>query len=116
MLELSDIAGVVSFTAAFLSKSKYYSLIMSNQTHSEKIISQIVRAIRSSLDLKTIFSIAVEEIGKLLQLDHVTISEFVSEEKGWLTVADYRMHLDLPTSVGTYIIDKNNLVTAKLKQ
>ncbi|NJL65177.1 MAG: GAF domain-containing protein [Methylacidiphilales bacterium] len=87
------------------------------QVLSEKqITNQIIRAIRSSLDLETIFNIAVNEVGKFLQVDHVKISEFISEEKGWLTVAEYLSHPGLAKSIGTYIPDKGNEGTAKLKR
>lgn len=86
------------------------------QVYRERVMAQIIQAIRSSLDLETIFNIAVNEIGKLLQVDHVKISEFISEEKGWLTVAHYRSHSDLPMSVGTYVPDRGNVGTQKLKR
>jgi signal transduction histidine kinase len=81
-----------------------------------QIINQIIRGIRTSLDLETIFNIAVDEIGKLLQIDHVKISEFISDEKGWLTVAEYLSHPGLTKSVGTYIPDRGNEGTAKIKR
>ncbi len=82
----------------------------------ERLTHQIIQAIRTSLDLNTIFNIAVNEIGQLLNIDHVKISEFVSEEKGWLTVAEYRSHPQIPESIGTYIPDRGNPGTAILKQ
>jgi PAS domain S-box-containing protein len=87
-----------------------------SQIQRERITHQIIQAIRTSLNLETIFDIAVNEIGRLLQIDHVKISEFISEEKGWLTVAEYRSHPNLPKSTGTYIPDKGNAGAAKLKR
>jgi PAS domain S-box-containing protein len=87
-----------------------------SQIQRERITHQIIQAIRTSLNLETIFDIAVNEIGRLLQIDHVKISEFISEEKGWLTVAEYRSHPNLPKSTGTYIPDKGNTGAAKLKR
>jgi PAS domain S-box-containing protein len=89
---------------------------MQSQIQKERITHRIIQAIRTSLNLETIFKIAVNEVGTLLQIDHVKISEFISEEKGWLTVAEYRSHPSLVESVGTYIPDRGNAGAAKLKR
>ncbi len=79
-------------------------------------INQVVQAIRNSLDLETIFSIAVEEIGKLLQVDRAAIVQYLPSRKLWLNVADYRATPDLPVALGIEIPDEGNLVVARLQR
>lgn len=86
------------------------------QLKRERALSRVIQAIRSSLDLETIFVTAVNEIGLLLQVDHVKISQHQPNQKLWLTVAHYRKHPDLPLSVGQSIPDEGNEVTAQLKR
>ncbi len=82
----------------------------------EQAINQVVQAIRNSLDLETIFSTTVEEIGKLLQVDRVVIVQYLPERKLWLYVADYRTSPDLPIAVGFEVGDQNNPIAAQLKR
>lgn len=82
----------------------------------EQAINQVVRAIRNSLELETIFSTAVKELGKLLPVDRVVIVQYLPERKLWLNVADYRATLDLPVALGLEIPDEGNLIAARLKR
>jgi PAS domain S-box-containing protein len=82
----------------------------------EQALNQVVQAIRNSLDLETIFSTAVEEVGKLLQVDRVVIVQYLPERKLWLNVADYRASPDLPLTLGLEIPDQGNEIAARLKR
>jgi PAS domain S-box-containing protein len=82
----------------------------------DQAINQVVQAIRNSLDLETIFSTAVEEIGKLLQVDRAVIVQYLPERELWLNVADYRSSPDLPVALGLEIPDQGNLIAARLKR
>lgn len=82
----------------------------------EQAIHQVVWAIRNSLELETIFSTAVEELGKLLSVDRVVIVQYLPERKLWLNVADYRATPDLPIALGLEIPDEGNLIAARLKR
>ncbi len=82
----------------------------------ERAINQLVQAIRNSLDLETIFSTAVEEIGKLLSVDRVVIVQYLPQRKLWLNVADYRQRPDLPVALGLEIPDEGNEIAARLKR
>ena len=82
----------------------------------EQAINQVVQAIRNSLDLETIFSTAVEEIGKLLQVDRAVIVQYLPSRKLWLNVADYRANPDLPVALGLEIPDEGNLVVARVQR
>src|SRR5207237_8309223 len=71
---------------------------------------------RNPLDLETIFSTAVEEIGKLLQVDRVVIVEYLPEQKLWLNVADYRASPNLPVALGLEIPNRPNEIAARIKR
>jgi len=82
----------------------------------EQLLNQLTQAIRSSLDLETIFATAVLEIGPLLNADHAQIVQYLPEEKCWLNVSEYRKTKDLPVALGTKIPDENNPISDQLKR
>jgi PAS domain S-box-containing protein len=82
----------------------------------EQALNQVVQAIRNSLDLETIFSTAVEEIGKLLPVDRAVVVQYLPERKLWLNVADYRACSDLPVALGLEIPDEDNSIADRLKR
>jgi diguanylate cyclase (GGDEF)-like protein/PAS domain S-box-containing protein len=86
------------------------------QTARERTLNRVSKAIRRTLDLKTIFSTAVWEIGNQLQSQRVEIWQYLSAQKVWINVSEYRGNLDAPVGLGTEISDRDNTVTAKLKQ
>lgn len=82
----------------------------------EQALNQVLQSIRNSLDLETIFSTAVEEMGKLLSVDRAVIVQYLPDRKLWLNVADYRSRSDLPVAVGLEIPDEGNPIAARLKR
>jgi PAS domain S-box-containing protein len=86
------------------------------QAQKEKAVNRVVQAIRNSLDLQTVFSAAVSEIGGLLQVERSSICEYLPEQELWRCVAEYRQRQDLPMSLGLEIPDDDNAVTQRLKQ
>jgi PAS domain S-box-containing protein len=82
----------------------------------EQAINQLTQAIRSSLDLNTIFSTAVCEIGSLLQVDRAQIVQYLPERKLWLNVSEYRKSKDLPATLGVEVPDENNRIASRLKR
>lgn len=87
------------------------------QAERERLIVNITQRIRQSLDLDTIFSTAVLEIGTLLQMDYVDIAQYLPEQKVWLHVACYARNPEItPSSVGLSIPDENNPITERLKR
>lgn len=55
----------------------------------EQALNRVIRAIRNSLDLSTVFSTAATEIGKFLQADWVGIVQYLPDQKDWQPVAEY---------------------------
>ncbi len=86
------------------------------QTARERTLNRVSKAIRRTLDLKTIFSTAVWEIGNQLQSQRVEIWQYQPAQKVWVNVSEYRGNLDAPVGLGREISDHDNTVTANLKQ
>jgi PAS domain S-box-containing protein len=99
-----------------ITKRKCVEEALRQQAFREQALNKVVQAIRNSLDLETIFSSAVEEIGKLLQVDRVVIAQYLPKRKLWLNVADYRTSFDLPVALGLEIPDEGNKIAARLKR
>lgn len=85
------------------------------QAQRERLLNQITQSIRSSLDLDTIFTTAVNEIGELLQVDLDSIYQYLPDLKVWRQVNSYRRYTDLPDDSALEIPD-NNEIAAQLKQ
>ncbi|HEY9651199.1 MAG TPA: GAF domain-containing protein, partial [Coleofasciculaceae cyanobacterium] len=86
------------------------------QAKREQAINQVTQAIRSSLDLKTIFSTATREIVELLQVDRAKIVQYLPERKVWVHVSEYYKAPEFPITVGQEIPDENNEIAQRLKQ
>ena len=99
-----------------ITQRKHTEDVLQQWAFREQALNQVVQAIRHSLDLETIFSTAVEEIGNLLPVDRVVIVQYLPEQKLWLNVADYRASPDLPVALGLEIPDEGNLIAARLKR
>lgn len=82
----------------------------------EKTLNRLTRAIRRTLELKTIFSTAVWEIGNQRRSQRVEIWQYFPAQQLWENVSEYRGDLDSPVGLGTKISDQDNSVTSKLKQ
>jgi GAF domain-containing protein/PAS domain-containing protein len=82
----------------------------------EGALNHVTQAIRSSLDLNTIFATAVREIGELLQVDRVQIAQYIPERQLWLHVSEYLRSPDSPASLGLEVPDLGNPFAEQLKQ
>lgn len=89
---------------------------MQHQVEREQALNRVIQAIRNSLDLQTVFSTAVAEVGNLLQLDQVTIVQYLPQHQVWQNVASYCRSPHPPHLIGQEIPDQGNLFTARLKQ
>jgi signal transduction histidine kinase/response regulator of citrate/malate metabolism len=54
----------------------------------EAALNRVLKAIRGTLDLNTIFAAAVTEIRQLLQVDRVAILRYSANHRQWIAVAD----------------------------
>ena len=113
--EIDLLCSLASQVAIAIQQSQLYEQAKSHARR-EQAINQVTQVIRSSLDLNTIFSTAVCEIGSLLQVDRAQITQYLPERKVWLNVSEYRKRSDMPVALGLEIPDKNNPIADRLKR
>lgn len=75
----------------------------------EQALIRVIQGIRQSLDLETIFSTAVQEIGRLFTVERAMILDYRPEESVWTVTADYRSHLERPEALGWQFQDDHHL-------
>ncbi|WP_163685923.1 sensor domain-containing diguanylate cyclase [Leptolyngbya iicbica] len=86
------------------------------QTAQERMFSRVVQAIRSSLDLATIFAGAGQEANELLGISRVAIVQYLPEQACWRHVMEYRSRPETPDTTGLEVADADNPFAARLKQ
>jgi len=99
-----------------ITERKRTEKVLLQQAKKEQVLNRVVQAIRKSLDLQTVFSTAVSEIGRLLNVERSTICAYLPEECIWRCVAEYRQREDLPLGLGLEIPDAENPVSQRLQQ
>lgn len=86
------------------------------QSQKEQTVNRVVQSLRNSLELTTIFSTAVSEMGTLLKAERATIIEYFPEQQRWRCVAEYRQTPDLSVTLGLEIPDRHNWVIQQIEQ
>ncbi len=77
---------------------------------------RVVQIIRSSLDLNTIFSVAVREVSTLLECERIAIVQYQAERQCWSRLIEHRSSPDLPDRTGLDILDADNPFAERLKR
>jgi len=77
---------------------------------------QVTQAIRSSFNLKEIFDTATAEIGRLLGVDIVHVTQYLPQAQRWQHVSEYRATAHLPSFLDAVIPNPNNPIAAELVQ
>lgn len=95
---------------------KQAELTLWQQTKREQALNRFTDAVRKTLDLKTIFATAAQEISQLLDVDCVEIQQYLPQSQIWLTVADYPQNPNNTCSLGTEVSDVGNEISSRLKQ
>jgi len=97
-----------------LLKARQNLLNLRQQAAREQALNRVVRAIRTSLELDQVFSVATREICHLLEADRVSISTYQPQQQNWRIISEY------PTQPGSYlgcsIPDSDNPIAQLLKQ
>jgi PAS domain S-box-containing protein len=84
------------------------------QAQREHALNQVIQAIRNSLDLDTIFATAVQEIGTLIQVDRVAITQY--QHGVWQIVAEYVRPASGMGSIDLRILDESNPLAQQIKR
>lgn len=94
-------------------------IALHQQAQREKAMNRVVQSIRNSLDLNTIFATTVQEVGRLLNVQQVTIFEYHLNQGIWRAIAAYSTTaLDSPVStrVGVEYSDQDCVFAERLKR
>jgi len=86
------------------------------QARRDRILSSVTQALRTSLNLGTIFAAATTEIGMQLQVDRAEIVQYLPAQSLWLNVASYCNAPDRTNTLGVIIPDAGNVLAERLKQ
>lgn len=99
-----------------ITQRKQAELALWQQSKREQALNRFTDAVRKTLDLKTIFATAAQEISQILDVDCVEIQQYLPQSQIWLTVADYPQHPNTSCSLGTVVSDVGNEISSRLKQ
>ncbi|MDZ8052854.1 MAG: GAF domain-containing protein [Aulosira sp. ZfuVER01] len=95
---------------------KAAQIALQRQAQQEQTLNRVFQSIRSSLDLSTIFSTAMDEVTQLLDLHQTSIVQYFSERQYWkILVVNHQNEL-LKNPTGLEIPDEGNPLAAQLKQ
>ncbi|MGF1497676.1 MAG: ATP-binding protein [Elainellaceae cyanobacterium] len=103
-------------TAAEITHRQMAEAALQRQVQEHRALSQVIQAIRDSLDLDTIFMTAVSQITELLGANRVEIIQYLTDRSVWRIVTDYYCSAEGDNLAGCEIDDRNNAVAARLKQ
>ncbi len=95
---------------------KRMELALQNSLQREKMLNHFVQTIRNSLDLQVVFKAATNAIANLLNLEQVTIAQYLPERKIWKHVAVFRNSPEVFNRIGLEIPDEGNPFAERLKR
>ncbi|MEC4983098.1 MAG: PAS domain-containing protein [Oscillatoria sp. PMC 1068.18] len=98
-----------------ISDRKHLELTLKQQNQREQLLNQTIQAIHQSLDLKTIFSTATENIAPLLRLDYALIMRYERSRQLWVCIS-YSENTEIPREIIDEIPDRDNPFAEQLKQ
>lgn len=103
-------------TVQDITERKQLEELLQSQVQKEEALNRVIQIIRNSLDLSTIFSTAVIDIGELLEVEQVAITQFLPEQKVWVPVAEYRRNSTINSLLRLKIPDRENPISSQLKK
>jgi PAS domain S-box-containing protein len=113
--EIDLLSAIATQVASAIHQSQLYEQEKA-QTIREQLLNQLTQAIRSSLDLETIFATAVRETVQQLELDRAYIVEYQPKRKVWVHVSEYSKNPNAQRILGSEIPDEYNPIADQLKQ
>lgn len=82
----------------------------------EQALNRVIKSIRNSLDLDTIFSTGVKEVAQLIQAQKAVIVQYLPQQQEWLHISEYRQSPNILSDLGTSIPDVGNKIAERLKR
>ncbi len=88
-----------------ITERKQAELKLQQQVQREKLFGRLIQAISTSLDLPTLFEVAVREVGQVLQAARVTLYQYLPEERVWVAIVGHVRSPDVPNLLHLRIPD-----------
>jgi len=107
--------GLAVYFQDITSRKQAYDQI-EHQIRREQALNRVIRAIRQSLELDTIFETAAREISHLLQADQVAIQRYDPEKAHWKVVAEHQNNTTLASLLNLVVADDDTAVAKRLKR
>ncbi len=109
-------ADEVLFIIREISDRKRAEVALQQKLQQEQTFGRVVKSIRDSLDLATVFATATAEIARLLPGLNCAVVQYLPERGVWKIIDRVCSDPDLPTWVGFEVADANNPFAAQIKQ
>ncbi len=94
-----------------ITERKQAELKLQQQVQREKLLNRLMRAINGSLDLTTLFEVAVQEVGQVLQAARVTLYQYLPEERVWVAIVGHVRSPEVPNLLHLRIPDDPEIPT-----
>lgn len=86
------------------------------QAEQERAVNDIVRLVRQSFEIESLFPQALAAINQLWDADHSAIAKFEEIDQTWRYIAEYRTNAIISPCVGSPLFDAHSPVAAALEQ
>ncbi len=93
-----------------ITSRKQTELRLQQRIERERLLNQLVQAINTSLDLSTLFDVAVREVGQVLGAARVTLYQYLPTEAVWVGIASHSQSPDLPSTWNLRVPDSSEFV------
>ncbi|MGQ9837797.1 MAG: ATP-binding protein [Cyanobacteriota bacterium] len=90
-----------------ITSQKQTELRLQQQVEREKLFNQLLQAINTSLDLPTLFEVAVQKVCQLLGAAQVTLYQYLPAEAVWVGIASAGDFEKLPSALNLRLSDSN---------
>ncbi len=114
LIQLNDESCVLAI-AKDITERKCTENLLRSKAQQEHALNEVIRAIRDSLELDTVFTTATEEIATFLDAGRASIKQYLPGEKLWRTVTAYCPNPLAENAIAFDIPDCENPITARLK-
>ncbi|MEM1309523.1 MAG: EAL domain-containing protein, partial [Cyanobacteria bacterium P01_H01_bin.153] len=89
---------------------------LQRQAEQERAVNDIVRLVRQSFEIESLFPQTLAAISRLLDADHGAIAKFEEGDQTWHYIAEHRANETILPCVGLRLSDAQNPAAAILKQ
>ncbi len=110
-----EICGVVA-TLRDITDLQLAQETLHRQAQQERAVNDVIKLMRQSFEIESLFPCVLEDICHLLEADHAAIARYESVDESWLHIAEYRATAMAPSCFGLRIPDVENPLSAALKQ